>query len=279
VGAAFSGPVVIFLDEIDSTLKFDFTDALFTSLRGMYNERGLIPAYERVTFCLLGVATPNELIKDRRTTAYNVGTTLELRSFDSTVDDFEPLYRVLSDNRAIAAGLLYRVLYWTGGQPFLTIRLCHDLLEHEKPTTPAQVDQYVERTFSSLDRLSGDVHFQQILRFVQTRFSGGVDTLGVYARLLDGQRIKEQPTPEHLELKLAGLVKRDAGGYLVLYGPIYARLFNRAGWTQYSQKRSWRWRLRRFVPIGDAWLWCRHWSASLLRRWASAWPLGGTSNR
>jgi formylglycine-generating enzyme required for sulfatase activity len=226
VGVAFSGPVVIFLDEIDSTLKFDFTDSLFTCLRGMYNERGLVPAYERVTFCLLGVATPNELIKDRRTTAYNVGTTLELRSFDSEVDDLGPLIRVLSNNPAIAAALLSRVLYWTGGQPFLTIRLCADL-QHEGLTTAAQVDAYVEITFSSLDRLSGDIHFQQILRFVHTRFSGGVDTLDVYARLLAGQRIKEQPTPVHLELKLAGLVKRGADGYLILYGPIYAHLFNR----------------------------------------------------
>jgi formylglycine-generating enzyme required for sulfatase activity len=227
VSTATSGPIVIFLDEIENTLNFDFTDALFTCLRGMYNERALVPAYERVTFCLLGVATPNELIKDRRTTAYNVGTTLELRSFDSTVDDFEPLFRVLSDNRPIAAVLLDRVLYWTGGQPFLTIRLCADL-QREGPTTPALVDQYIERTFSSLDRVSGDIHFLQILRFVQTRFSGGVDTLDVYARLLDGERIKELPTPVHLELKLSGLVKRDADGYLILYGPIYARLFNRA---------------------------------------------------
>ena len=50
------GPVVCFLDEIDSTLKLPWTDDLFTALRGMHNERPLVPAYERLTFCLIGVA-------------------------------------------------------------------------------------------------------------------------------------------------------------------------------------------------------------------------------
>ena len=90
-------PIVIFLDEIDSTLKHTFTDGLFTAIRGMYNERSLVPEYEQVTFCLVGVATPNELIKDRRTTAYNVGRTLSLRDFDAGRDD-------LAATRARACG-------------------------------------------------------------------------------------------------------------------------------------------------------------------------------
>ena len=62
----------------------------------MYNERGLVPEYEQVTFCLVGVATLNELIKDRRTTAYNVGRTLSLRDFDAGRDDLAPLVRELA---------------------------------------------------------------------------------------------------------------------------------------------------------------------------------------
>ena len=47
----------------------------------MYNERPRDPAFRRVTFCLVGVATPNELIKDPRTTPFNVGRTIELTDF------------------------------------------------------------------------------------------------------------------------------------------------------------------------------------------------------
>ena len=223
--SVISHPIVVFLDEIDNTLKFDFADALFTSLRGMYNERALIPAYERLTFCLLGVAAPNELIKERRTTPYNIGVTLELRSFDPVRDDLKPLARTLSNDEATGKALLERVLYWTGGHPFLTMKLCSDLLT-EAATTPASVDDYVERAFVSLDRVSGEVHFQQILRFIETRLSSGLETLDVYARLLNGEEIKEQTIPAHIDLKLSGLAKRDSRGYLVPQNRIYVRLFD-----------------------------------------------------
>jgi hypothetical protein len=114
--ARIAGPVVIFLDEIDSTLRLNYTDDLFTTIRGMYNQRATTPVYQRLTFCLLGVATPNELIKDQRTTPYNVGVTIELRDFDAGRDDLAPLTAHLA--RKITAPLLGRVLHWTGGQPF-----------------------------------------------------------------------------------------------------------------------------------------------------------------
>jgi hypothetical protein len=88
VATRISDPVVIFLDEIDSTLKLPYTDDLFTAIRGMYNERPIVDAYRRITFCLLGVATPNELIKSRRTTAYNIGTTID--PFRSGLDREQP---------------------------------------------------------------------------------------------------------------------------------------------------------------------------------------------
>ena len=75
-------PVVIFLDEIDSTLKLKYTDDFFTTIRAMYNQRATVANNDKGTFCLIGVATPNELVKQRRTTTYNVGKTISLRDFN-----------------------------------------------------------------------------------------------------------------------------------------------------------------------------------------------------
>src|SRR5262249_33822249 len=121
------GPIAIFLEEIDSTLKFAFTDDLFTALRSIYNERPLHHAYRRLTFCLVGVATPNELIKDPRTTPYNVGETLWVDDFKLGRDDLSPLRVALHDNPIVADSLLRGVMYWTDGHPYLTLRLCRDL--------------------------------------------------------------------------------------------------------------------------------------------------------
>ena len=60
--AELPGRVVIFFDEIDSTLKIEFSDDFFAAIRVMYNLRATDPQYERLTFVLLGVATPSIMV-------------------------------------------------------------------------------------------------------------------------------------------------------------------------------------------------------------------------
>jgi AAA-like domain len=116
--------VIICLDEIDSTLRLSYTDDLFTAIRGMYNQRATSQVLDRLIFCLLGVASPNELIKDRRTTPYNIGTTIELRDFNAGRDDLRSLVEHLNTDSDTGRGILERVFYWTGGHPYLA--LCAD---------------------------------------------------------------------------------------------------------------------------------------------------------
>lgn len=224
VAGQIDAPVVICLDEIDSTLKLSFTDDLFTALRAMYNERAIVPEYQRIAFCLVGVATPDELIKDRRTTPYNVGKTLWLGDFDPARDDLTPLEKTLSDDPQRGPGLLQRVLHWTGGHPFLTNRLCQDL-RTSGVAAPEDVDRFVTERYATLDRLGEDVHIQQILRFVRERLSDGLASFDLYERILKGAKERDQPSLAHAELKLSGLVRRDGTGMLVPRNRIYERLF------------------------------------------------------
>lgn len=227
VASAIKEPVVIFLDEIDSTLKFPFTDGLFTAIRGMYNERALRPVYRQFTFCLLGVASPNELIKDHRTTPYNIGETLNLRDFDADLDDLSSLAEQLSADSQIGWDLLRRVLYWSGGQPFLTMKICREV-QRNKIVEPSGVDILVHQAFRSLTLLRYDNHFQPIFNLVldQQRFGSPADSLVLYRRILLGKRIQDRTDPAYIHLKLSGLVKRDAEGFLIVRNPIYTSLFN-----------------------------------------------------
>jgi len=52
--AEISRPVVIFIDEIDTTLKLGFSDDFFAAIRACYNARATDPAHNRLTFVLLG---------------------------------------------------------------------------------------------------------------------------------------------------------------------------------------------------------------------------------
>ena len=74
--------LAIFIDEIDAARSLPFsTDEFFAAIRECYNRRTRDAAFERLTFCLLGVATPSDLIQDSRTTPFNIGRRVELNDF------------------------------------------------------------------------------------------------------------------------------------------------------------------------------------------------------
>src|SRR5205823_5672508 len=74
--------LVIFIDEIDAVRSLPFSaDEFFAAIRECYNRRSEDPEYRRLTFCLLGVATPSDLIRDTRTTPFNIGRRIDLNDF------------------------------------------------------------------------------------------------------------------------------------------------------------------------------------------------------
>jgi WD40 repeat protein/tetratricopeptide (TPR) repeat protein len=130
------GRLVVFLDEIDAVRSLPFsTDEFFAAIRECYNRRSRDPEFERLTFCLLGVAAPTDLIRDTRMTPFNIGRRIELTDFT------EAESRVLSIGLEVgdlntpglpqkeARALIDRVLYWTGGHPYLTQQLCQAVLD------------------------------------------------------------------------------------------------------------------------------------------------------
>ena len=78
------GLIVIFIDEIDSLFKFKFNDDFFALIRSFYQERSDLNVFDRLSFVLLGVATPNDLIRDKTRTSFNIGGRLiDLKGFQA----------------------------------------------------------------------------------------------------------------------------------------------------------------------------------------------------
>src|ERR1044071_6656891 len=78
----YKGRVCIFIDEIDAVRSLPFsTDEFFAGIREFYNRRTEDSELSRLAFCLLGVASPSDLIRDTRTTPFNIGRRIELHDF------------------------------------------------------------------------------------------------------------------------------------------------------------------------------------------------------
>ncbi|MEL6496676.1 MAG: AAA-like domain-containing protein, partial [Cyanobacteria bacterium J06623_7] len=120
--------IVIFIDEIDSVLSLNFdTDDFFALIRYFYNARAEQAEFKRLSFALFGVATPNELIRDSTRTPFNIGRAITLSGF--TLQESQPLIEGLKTICDRPEVIVQEILYWTGGQPFLTQKLCQMVAE------------------------------------------------------------------------------------------------------------------------------------------------------
>jgi WD40 repeat protein len=229
--ARVPGRIVIFVDEIDMVRSLPFsTDEFFAAIRECYNRRGSDPQFERLAFCLLGVASPSDLIQDTRTTPFNIGRRIELRDFTEAAA--APLAAGLDGatgrrgDRASKA-LLQRVLYWTDGHPYLTQRLCQAVAEDGTVTTPAGVDRLCEELFLSPRAREKDDN----LLFVRERLlrseADPAGLLDLYGQVRRGNRVRDDETNALISLlRLAGIVRVEAG-VLRVRNRIYAHVFDR----------------------------------------------------
>ncbi len=220
-------PVVIFIDEIDSTLSLPFTDDFFAAIRAAYNARATDPTYKRLTFVLLGVARPADLIKDRSRTPYNIGLSIDLKDFGlEEARTLLPGLETAAISAERAEAILRRVLYWTGGHPYLTQKVCAEIAASEDGQwTDERIDQVVKRLF-----LSDEARHESNLQYIGDRIQESRSRerlLHVYRKVLYGKPIPDEERDlVKSQLKLTGLLKVTPQGLLAVRNRIYEEAFN-----------------------------------------------------
>ncbi|MDF5725591.1 MAG: AAA-like domain-containing protein [Rhizonema sp. PD37] len=224
--------IVIFVDEIDSVLSLKFNlDDFFAVIRDCYNNRADKLEYRRLTFALLGVATPSDLIQDRRRTPFNIGRAIELTGFD--LESAKPLAQGLAVKASNPKAVLQAVLDWTGGHPFLSQKVCQLIQTVDEPIPHDGVAQWVEQLVQSKVISNWEAQDEpEHLKTIRDRIlrSGGQRTgrlLGLYQQVLQPGAIAADGSLEQIELRLSGLVVRREGK-LKVYNRIYAGVFNRS---------------------------------------------------
>ena len=221
------GRVVVFVDEIDSTIGLPFADDFFAALRACFNARATEPNFERLTFVLLGVATPDQLIQDPARTPFNIGKRIDLTDFRQ--DEAQVLAPGLHLDPVEAGRRLERVLHWTGGHPYLTQALCHAVRERANTGTVEEaVDPQVEELFlSSRAQREEGKNLEHVRARLERPGSEGRRLLQLYYRVRQGESIPDQPTsPLFAQLKLTGVVKATDEGRLAVRNRIYETVFS-----------------------------------------------------
>ncbi|TAG40372.1 MAG: hypothetical protein EAZ33_17740 [Oscillatoriales cyanobacterium] len=241
--ANISTNIVIFIDEIDSILALDFpADDFLALIRSCYNKRANNSEFDRLTWALLGVASPTDLCRDKNlasNTPFNIGRAIELTGFDET--EAQPLAAGLAELTDRSAEVLREVLYWTGGQPFLSQKLCKLLFENAPPPAPpcqgGEQDriQNPREWVEKVVRLkivenweSQDVpeHLSTIRDRLFRENQRIVRRLGLYQQILQQIEIVPDGSAEQMELRLSGLIVKRREK-LTISNPIYQAVFNK----------------------------------------------------
>jgi TolB-like protein/Tfp pilus assembly protein PilF len=222
--------LVIFIDEIDVVRSLPFpTDDFFAAINEVYNRRAEDPVFGRLAFCLLGVATPRELMRDSRRTPFNVGRRIELTDFDERLS--APLAFGWETLPGANDALLERIFYWTNGHPYLSQRLARAMGANPHLRQPSDVDALCEQMF-----FAGRAREEEDnLLFVRDRIlrteENLRDVLKLYGRIWNRELVGDDETNRLIDtLRLAGAVRRT-GDCLVVRNRIYHRVFDEA-WIQ-----------------------------------------------
>jgi hypothetical protein len=236
-------PIVVFVDEIDSTLSLPFTDDFFTAIRAAYNARASDDAYKRLIFVLLGVARPADLIKKRTRTPYNIGVSIDLQDFSGR-EAHTLLTGLQTVHPQYAEAILARVLYWTDGHPYLTQKVCAEVVAGDGYWSDGRIDRLIERLF--LTQEVEEARKETNLQFIRDRILKSherAEMLRVYGQVRAGKRVKdEERSVAKSQLKLSGLVKATSGGELVVRNRIYEHVFD-AEWVKENMPASRAWRV------------------------------------
>ncbi len=226
--------LVIFLDEIDNLLCLDFSvDDFFAFLRFCYSQRSENSAYQRLTWVLLGVGNSFNLRRD-----FKIGKGISLAGFN--LEEMECLAGGLVGKVSNPQIVLKEVWAWTGGQPFLTQKLCQLICNSSTLIESGKEAEAVEKIVRS--RITNNWLVQdepQHLRTIRDRVApfharllsncsnklrlGGL--LKIYQQVLVQGEVAEDKSWEQLELEFSNLVVRKEGK-LRVSNLIYQEVFN-----------------------------------------------------
>jgi WD40 repeat protein len=221
--------VVVFVEEVDNLLSLTFdTDGFFSLIRSFHERRAENPAYQRLTFTFLGVATPYDLIRGHQYSAFNIGYAIELGGFQ--LSEAVPLSQGLIGKVPDPQAVLAAVLEWTGGQPFLTQKLLKLITREPENKLPA--DEFVRQVV--LDKIVNQWESQDVpphLKTLRDRLllsdeKGRGRLLSLYQQVIENGSIPTDQSVDQRQLRLTGFVVKH-NDQLFAYNPIYTKVFDK----------------------------------------------------
>ncbi|MBI3924379.1 MAG: AAA-like domain-containing protein [Armatimonadetes bacterium] len=209
--------VVVMLDEVGMVPE-ELSDAFFSNIRYIFSNREVRPEFRRTSFVLCGTFQPRDLIRNPANSPFNISKTV--RMSDLSRDGVRKLLSFLERMGVAMDDQVPDLVYgWTGGQPYLTQRLCSIFEEWKIPLNGPQVVEAAVR-----EVMMDDVNLDHILH----RLEQEPELAPWLERIVLRQekiRFNRMTNPRLASLELIGAITPARDGCVQVRNRIYRELF------------------------------------------------------
>ncbi len=227
--------LVIFIDGINAPVNQTFFENLLSTLQQIYDDRAHNRILQKLSFVLLGVTTPSNLVRPKTPCPLTAVEAIVLPDFTpAQARQFRQGFPQAS--AAKQAAVVDRILYWTNGHPYLTQKLAQTIAAMwDNHWNDERIDAQVKRIFLS-PTVNQDANLKQVNEMLAL-FSGRRRLLAAY-RHIQQDASAVTPAPIADKLRLLGLARQENGA-LAPRNAIYRQAFD-AAWAEKQMPFNWK---------------------------------------
>ena len=231
--------VVIFVDEIQKLEFLPFSEHLLPSIRAAHNARVTDPEFQRLSFVICGESDVESLAGEPSVSPFAVSQAIALDDFSRA--DLDLFATELNVSGLQARTALDRIWHWTGGQPYLTQKLCRAVAREALVGDVEEfVDRVVQLQLAGRAALHSEPHMNHIHRRIVRDKRDFEAMLNLYGRLRKGLDVAYEPASrQQRKLIACGLVVVSDDGALAVRNRLYEAVFT-ARWANRNLPLHWR---------------------------------------
>lgn len=216
----FDGKLLIVLDEVDVLGRLDYGEQLISTLRAFKTDQESDKRLRDISFCFIGLRSISRIASERGGSASQLADIiLPLNDFEDESEAIAEMTEGLPNNNTDRDAIVKRALYYSGGQPLLTMHILakaaakHQPQEEDIDAIAAEIlddakDESETHLFVQIQNIIENFHKDFAVEYnpEQARPSA---IYGTYLNLLDGFKEARLPeAPGAQVLLLSGLLRR-----------------------------------------------------------------------
>jgi L-asparaginase len=253
IQSAVKGRVLIVLDEIDVLRHLEYGEQIISTLRAIKTDGATNTALQQISFCFIGLQRISAIASERGGSSSQLGDIVELSDFDTDPRSVKEMAAGLTIPTPESERIVRRVLYYTGGQPLLTMQMLSDAVVRSIQSE-TEIDAVASKMLKEAAGGAAIHLFTQIENIIE-RFQEDVPlalktdqaspavVYNAYLNLIDGIRAARFPDARGAKvLLLSGLVRKARedkiveingqpvkieSGELEIKGELFKAYFNR----------------------------------------------------